>query len=57
MDNLREHKRIIIDFVSPESLKIISDEGLEQDNTQDTTCKIVHPKLPPTLNGESDAIL
>lgn len=56
-DNLRGHKRLVVEFVSTETLSIIEEQNQTPDPSQDSISEKQSLISPSSQNGDTDAIL
>jgi hypothetical protein len=56
-DNLRGHKRLVVEFVSTETLSIIEEQNQTPDPSQDSISEKESLISPSSQNGDTDAIL
>ena len=56
-DNLRGHKRLVVEFVSTETLTIIEEQNKTPDPSQESISEKESLISPSSQNGDTDAIL
>ena len=56
-DNLRGHKRLVVEFVSTETVSIIEEQNQTPDETHDSISQKESLSSPASQNGDTDAIL
>lgn len=56
-DNLRGHKRLVVEFVSTETLTIIEEQNRTPGPSHESICEKESLISPSSQNGDTDAIL
>jgi hypothetical protein len=56
-DNLRGHKRLVVEFVSTETVSIIEEKNQTTDLPEDSISEKESLSSPSSQNGDTDAIL